>query len=595
MSWFRRFSNLFHREELNNDLDEELQFHIEARTRDNINAGMTADAARNNARQRFGNRTLAQESAHETNIVVSLQTIGQDLRYALRGLSKSPGFTALAVMALALGIGATTAVFTIVNGVLLRPLPFSEPERLFLISYRPVSGPFESGPSLVDSTYLEFKRQNQAFEDVATFAQDSASVTGAGEAVRVPTASVTSSFFPVLRVSPALGRAFLLEEEQGDSAVILSDKLWRARFGADPNILGKTIALDGTGRRVTGVMPPGFAFPGDTELWLPLAVVTNSHNSFSRPAVGRLRPSVSRQQAQAELDAFAHRLPTQIERSRGDMIAEIIPLKDLLVGKIRKSLLIFLGAVSFVLLIACANVANLLLMRGTSRRQEIAVRTALGARRGRLIRQLLTESMMLSLGGAAAGIVFTVLGVPALLALAPAGRVPRIEDIQIDGRVLAFALGLGIFTGLLFGILPALQATGRGLQEFLGLSGRSITGRRERLRSSLVVSEIALAMVLLTGAGLMVKSFTRMRAVNPGFRPDHVLTMAVDLPDSVYRTAADIQEFHARTLAALSNIPGVSAAGAVNWLPLTPSLVRGDFHLEDGAVCRTASSSISPE
>jgi predicted permease len=588
-------------DKLSGELDEELEFHLEARARDNIAAGMTPEAARLDARRRFGNRTLAKERTTEMNIVVAdiavlMETIGQDLRYAFRGLRKSPGFTAVAILALGLGIGANTAVFTVVNAVLLRPLPFPQPSRLFLISYKPQRNSVTlDGPGLWDQHYLAFLRQNRAFEHVATFGQDSVALTGAGSAVRVPAAMVTSSFFPVLQVNPAIGRAFSPEEErQGGGVTLIGDRLWRSRFGADPNILGKTIVLGGIGHTVIGVMPPGFAFPYDAELWLPLevrdelGVCVSPHgrpqpcNSFFRPAVGRLRPFVSRQQAQAELAAFAQHLPGESAEDKSEMSAEVLPFKDLLVGKIRKSLLIFMGAVVFVLLIACANVANLLLMRATSRRQEIAVRTALGARRSRLVRQLLTESTLVSLGGAAAGLVLAILGVPALLALAPAGRVPRMEEIHIDGWVLAFALGLGTFTGILFGLVPAFQATGRELRDYLSQSGRTVTSGRERLRSALVVAEIALALVLLTGAGLMVKSFLRMRAVNPGFHPDNILTMTVDLPESTYPTTTVIQAFHTRTLAKLSNLPGVLSAGAVNWLPLGDALIKGSFHLEGG-------------
>jgi predicted permease len=597
MSWLNRLSNLLRGDKLSGELDEELEFHLEARTRDNLAAGMTPDAARLDARRRFGNRTLAQERTHEMNILVLMETISQDVRYAFRGLRKSPGFTAVAILALGLGIGANTAVFTVVNAVLLRPLPFPQAGRLFLISYKPQRGPVTlDGPGLWDQHYLAFLRQNRAFERVATFGQDAMALTGAGSAVRVPAAMVTSSFFLVLQVNPAIGRAFSPEEERqgGGGVTLIGDRLWRNRFGADPNILGKTVVLDGIGHTVIGVMPRGFAFPYDAELWLPLevrdelAVCVSPHgrpwpcNSFFRPAVGRLRPSVSREQAQAELEAFAQHLPGASGENKSEMIAEVLPFKDLLVGKIRQSLLIFMGAVVFVLLIACANVANLLLMRATSRRQEIAVRTALGARRSRLVRQLLTESTLVSLGGAAAGLVLAVLGVPALLALAPAGRVPRVEEIHIDGWGLAFALGLGTFTGILFGLLPAFQATGRELRDYLSQSGRTVTNRRERLRSALVVAEIALALVLLTGAGLMVKSFLRMRAVNPGFRTENILTMTVDLPESTYPTSTAIQAFHARTLAKLSNLPGVLAAGAVNWLPLGDALIKGSFHLEGG-------------
>jgi predicted permease len=594
MSWFNRLLSLLRRDELGRGLDEELQFHVDARTRDNLQSGMTPEAARQDASRRFGNQMLTKERTRDMDIIVSLETIGQDLRYAFRGLRKSPGFAAVAVMALAIGIGANTAVFTVVNGVLLRPLPFPESGRLFLISCKAQQHIFDNGPGLSDHHYLEFQRQNHAFERIATFGQNSVALTGAGDAVRLPVAMITPSFLPALRVNPAMGRVFLPEEDRPDrnGVTLISDKLWRSRFGADPNILGKTVKLDGADRKVIGIMPAGFTFPYDAELWLPVAVGDDPHNSFFRPVVGRLRPGVSAQQAQAELEAFAQHTSKGPGEKEG-LTPEILPLKDLLTGSIRKSLLIFMGAVAFVLLIACANVANLLLMRGASRRQEIAVRAALGAGRSRLIRQLLTESTLVSLAGGAAGIVLAVWGVPALLGLAPKDKIPRIEEIHIDGWVLAATFGMAVFTGILFGLAPAFQSTRSELRESLNASGRAITGGREGLRSALVVSEIALALVLLTGAGLMLKSFSRILAVDPGFRPENVLTMTVDLPGvstfrfgqsngSLYQTAAEIQAFHTRVLEKLSTLPGVTAAGAVDWLPLRPWFVRGDFHLEGG-------------
>ena len=584
MSWFNRLSNLLRREDLGRELDEELQFHIDARVRDNLKAGMTEEAARRDARRRFGNWTLAKEKTQEMNIIVAIQTVGQDLRYALRSLRKSPGFTALAVLAMALGIGANTAVFTVVNGVLLRPLPLVQPERLFLISYMPRLGPFAGRPFIDSHDYLEFQRRTHAFERVTAFDGGQVTLTGAGDAVRLPAGLVTSSFFPVLRVSPAMGRTFAAQEEERGSpgVAVLSQELWRSRFAADPNILGKAITVDGIKRSVIGVMPAGFAFPGDAQLWLPLTVEAGPGNSFFRFAFGRLRPSVTRRQAQAEWEALVPQLPHAPEDHRNGWVAEVLPLQDLLVGQIRKSLLIFMGAVAFVLLIACANVANLLLMKGSLRRQEMAVRTALGAPRSRLIRQLQTESAMLSLGGAIAGLLSAIFGVRALLGLAPAGIIPRVAEIHLDARVIGFALGLGAVTGILFGLLPAVQATGRELRTFVSQAGRAVTGRGEGLRSLLVISEIALTLVLLTGAGLLLKSFLRMRAVDPGFRAENVLTMTVELPESLYNTTVGIQAFHARTLKKLSNLPGVLAAGAVNWLPLNGPLMWGLFHLYDG-------------
>lgn len=584
MSWFNRVSNLFHRKQIDDELDEELQFHLEARTRANLNAGMNAEAARHDARRRFGNATLAKERAHEMDIASSIETVGRDLRYALRSLRKAPAFTVVAILTLTLGFGATTAVFTIVNSVLLRPLPFLDPGLLFLISYQSKDRTSKNQPGLYDVNYLEYRRENQAFDKVATFNDDSAALTGAGAAARVPTALVTSSFFPVLGVNPVIGRTFLREEEQpGKSHVaVLSDQIWRSRFGADPNILEKTITLDGEPYSVIGIMPASFTYPHDAAVWLPLDVGGDPHNTYIRPVIGRLRPSVSQQQAQAELEAFARHWPLVPGTSRDNMVGEVLPMRDLLVGNIRRPLLIFMGAVAFVLLIACANVANLLLMRGTSRQRELAIRNALGASRWRVVGQLLTESTLLSLGGTVGGILVAILGVPALLALAPAAGVPRMEEIRIDGIVLALSLGLGVFVGILFGLVPALRATGLRVSDSLGLGGRTSTGGRRRLHSLLVISEIAMALVLLTGAGLMIRSFMLIRAVDPGFRTENIVTMTADLPEASYPTAAAIQAFYANVLAKISNLPGVVAAGAVNWMPLQPVLVRGDFNLDGG-------------
>ena len=315
-------------------------------------------------------------------------------------------------------------------------------------------------------------------------------------------------------------------------------------------------------------------------MWTPLDATPNDHNSFSRPVLGRLKPGVTVQQAKAEFDAWVRHLPLERGERNNEMLAETLPLKDLLVGDIRTSLLIFAGAVAFVLLIACANVANLLLMRAASRQQEIAVRGALGAGRWRLIRQLLTESSLVALAAGAAGLILARLGVPLLLAMAPGGKIPRMEQIHFDGWVLAFTFGVAALTGIAFGLAPAFQATRNPLRAGLNAGGRTNTVRSEGLRSVLVVLEIAMALVLLTGAGLMLKSFARMRSVNPGFRAGNVLTMTVDLPDSVYRTTHEIKAFHARTLDKLANLPGVAAVGAVNWMPFAGALTTGTFQIE---------------
>jgi len=431
----------------------------------------------------------------------------QDLRYAVRMLRRNPGFTTVAVLALALGIGANTAVFTVVNGVLLRPMPFPEPERLFLVSYSPERGPFDFGPAMVDSHYLEFRRDDKLFEHTAVFQNGAPNLTGAGDPVKLRVANVTPDFLAVVRVNPAMGRNFLPEEGQAGRGhvVLLSEKLWRGRFGADSKILGRSIKLDGVNQTVIGVMPAGFNFPDDAEAWRPLALMTDPGNSFLLPVIGRLKPGVSPQQAQAELETLSPRFTKHEGEDPSGMVPRIVPLKELLVANVRLSLRIFAGAVGFVLLIACANVANLLLARAAGRQQEMSVRAALGASRWRLMRQLLTESTMISVAGGVVGILMALWGVPALLALAPEGKIPRVEQIHIDGWVLAFTIGVSLIAGIAFGLAPAFHAARRELRDTLSQSGRTLTGRHEALRSSLDVMRLVLTQALrLVAVGVVL-------------------------------------------------------------------------------------------
>ncbi len=508
-------------------------------------------------------------------------TLLQDLRYAFRMFQRSPGFTILVIAALAGGIGVNTAVFTVLNGVLLRPLPFPEPERLSLLSYIPKKSPFITQPRLEDRFFLEFRRKQRSFEDITAFTAGPVNLAGSGDAVQVPAAQVNPQFFSVLQVHPAKGRPFSADEGQAgrDNVVLLSDKLWKSRFGGSPNIIGQHINLDGVDRTVIGILGEGFSFPYDTELWIPWEVRLQRGNSFVFPVAGRLKPGVSREQARAELESFG--LGFAGNRP-AEMKTEVLPLKELLVGDIRESLQIFAEAVAFVLLIACANVANLLLIRAARRQQEIAVRSALGAGRWRIVRQLLTESTLISLAGAAAGLLVAVWAVPALLAMAPTGKIPRIDEIRIDGWVLAFTVGIAMLTGILAGLAPAFQATRRELRPSLASDGRT-SFRRGRLRGALVVAEIALTLILLTAAGLMMKSFLKMRSVNPGFRSENLLTMTVDLPPAIYRTPEQVRDFHRRTLEKLSALPGATSVVAVNWRPLGQALIRGDFQVESRA------------
>ena len=564
------------RSNMESEMDAELRFHIETRAVDLIRGGLSREEAMRRARIEFGGVEPVKEEGREARGVSFFDELFQDLRHGQRVLRKSPGFATVAILTLALGIGANTAVFTVVNGVLLRSMPFPEADRLFLVSLNTGFQQFEWQPEVSDRDYLAFRGQEQSFEQVASFSQGStANLTGAGDPVHIQVAYVTTEFFQTLRTNPAIGRGFAAgEDEPGrDNVVVLSNELWKERFGADPEILGKAIRLDGS-RTVIGIMPLGFEFPG-VKVWMPLAIRIDEHNSFMRPVVGRLRSSVTPQQALAELKTFAKHLGPERDR-----MPLILPLKDLLVANIRPSLLVFAGAVAFVLLIACANVANLFLARATGRFQEMAVRSALGAGRWRLMRQLLVESTLISLAGGAAGILLAFWSVRALMALAPAGKVPRMEMIRIDGWVLTFTFGLSVITGVVFGLVPAFRATRHGARESLGQAARGVIGGRERIRSALTVSEMALALILLMGAGLMLESFLRLRAVNPGFSPHSVMTLTVDLPDSEYHTANQMQAFHTRMLGELSRLPGVLAAGAVNWIPLGETLAEGTFQVE---------------
>ncbi|MBZ5577334.1 MAG: ABC transporter permease [Acidobacteriia bacterium] len=506
-----------------------------------------------------------------------------DLRYALRMLYRKPGFAAVAVLTLAVGIGANTAVFTVVNAALLRPLPFPEPERLYLVSYLPRDFPVGVGPGLFDRHYLEFHRQDRVFESLTTYGTSTASLTGAGEPVRVTAASVTADFFSVFRAHPALGRTLAPGEDQPghDAVAMLSDRLWRSHFGADTHVLGRTIKIDGIARTVIGVMPPAMQFPG-AELWIPLEVRANPHTTMTRTVVGRLKPGITQTQARGELEALRSRWTTFPGMQTADMRAEVLPMRELFVAGFRKSLWIFAGAVGFVLLIACANVANLFLTRAVGRQQETTLRSALGASRWRLIRQLLAESALVSLIGGAVGVLLAWWGVPALLALAPEGVIPRADALHIDGLVLAFTLGISVLTGIGFGLAPALRATSRELRDSLSQSGRTLTGRHDWLRGALVVSEIALALVLVTGAGLLVKSFLRMRSVDPGFRTENLLLVTLEAPHAQHLDAGRARALFRQFGERLSRLAGVRAVGAASFPPIAGRWIRGDFQVEGG-------------
>ena len=576
-----RLRSLFRRHETEQDLEDELQFHLAQKVAQEIAAGKTPADARYSALRAMEGMEQRKEEIRDLRQVRWLQDLAQDLGYSLRTLSKAPGFTAVSAIVLALGIGANTAVFTVVNSILLRPLPYTEPDRLFLISNVPKALFFDPGPTMVDRDYLSFRQHNHSFESLATLgsaAGKKITLNGRGNPIVLTASQVGPDFLRVLRVSPAIGRGFLAEGKVDPDVVLLSHQLWISRFGGDPKAIGRILTLDGVSYTIVGVMPDWFTFQ-NADLWIRDEIRLNPHNIHLLPVLGRLKPGVSPEQAQAELLTFAAALSHDHGLTRNGFTTHVLPLKELFVAGTRKLLLIFAGAVAFVFLIACANFANLLLIRGAGRQPELAVRAALGASRWRLIRQLMAESTLLSLAGAFLGLLLSVASVHALSALLPLENIPARNEIHLDMRVLAFTFGLSLVTGLIFGLAPALRATRRELREGVSEGGRNLLIRSDRLRIALVTTEIALALVLLTGAGLLVRSFLKLHAVDPGFRSSNLVTATFDLPRVRYQTAAQMRAFDERILSLLLSLPGTKSVAAVSFLPFGFG-VRGDFQLE---------------
>ena len=495
----------------------------------------------------------------------------RDFVFALRRLFKAPAFTLVAVVTMALGIGANSAIFSVVNGVLLKPLPYPQPDRLVGV-YQTSEGHrvVMSGPNFTD-----IAKNATTLENAAAVSTGRAILTGEGEPTRLPIAEVSASLFSVLRVRPALGRVFNANENTPGSAnvVILSHAIWQQRFGGDPGVIGHRVTLDGIAKEVVGVMPAGFSYPSGREAWLPLEYdenfVTRQRGAWYLDVVARLKPDVTPQQSAAEVETLGRQLARQYPNDNGEIGMTTYPLLESMVGDIRRAVLVLLGAVGFVLLIACTNVANLLLARAAARGSELAVRTALGANRARLVRQLLTESVLLSLIGAGAGLLLAVWGVDLLTRLEPAG-IPRLDNVRVDGAVIVFTFVTGLLTGVLFGLVPAFSAT-RGLADTLKESGRGAVGARggHRIRAVLVVVELALAVMLLAGAGLLLRSFAKLQAVDPGFKIDPALTFDLTLPDTRYKEDERRVAFFDQLLSRLRALPGARDASAVMGLPLS--------------------------
>ncbi|HEY6186723.1 MAG TPA: ABC transporter permease [Pyrinomonadaceae bacterium] len=518
-------------------------------------------------------------------------TLFQDLRYGVRMLLKNPAFTAVVVLALALGIGANSAIFSVVNALLLRPLPFDEPQQLMMVwGVAKNSGDTRMVLSIPD--LKDLREQSQTIEYLAPYNGSGTTLANGDESERVFGANVSADIFPILRVKPILGRVFTREEDVtgGPAVVVISQNLWQRSLGSDPAIIGKEIKLGGKGTTVVGVMPADFRFPiqGEkSDYWQPISsspayvAAKDIRGSRSLRVLTRLKPGVTRAQAQSELAAIADRLSEQYPDSNTGLTFNLTPLHEDIVGRVRPALLIILGAVGFVLLIACANVANLLLARAAARHKEIAIRTALGAGRLRIVRQLLTESVLLSVMGGGLGLLFAMWGVDLLVAASPAD-LPRIREIGLDTHVLGFTAGVSLLTGILFGLVPALQASKLDLNESLKEGGRGSTEslRRNRVRSLLVISEVALSLVLLVGAGLLIRSFVALLRTSPGFDAQSILTVDIPLSRSKFPEREQQTAYVQQLLERTRQVPGVEAVGAVNILPLSGNSRESSFTIE---------------
>lgn len=508
-----------------------------------------------------------------------------DFRYALRQLIKAPSFAIVAILTLALGIGACTAIFSVVNTVLLRPLDYPNPDRLVVI--RETNLPKFPEFSVSPPNYIDWERQTKSYESIAAYTAAALNLTGEGEPQRLIGVKVTAHYFDVYGVKPVLGRMLLPEEDAvgKNHVVVLSYGFWQRVFGGARDVLGRSVQLNGEPNQIVGVAPYGFGIASKVDVWTPMAFKPDQTDNKARgghyiSVIGRLKPGVTVTQAKAELDVIANQLAVQYPDSQKGWGIFMMPLQDYQVREVEKVLYTLLGAVGCVLLIACANLANLLLARATARHREISIRAALGAGRGRLVRQLLTESVVLAVCGGATGVILARWGLDALLALAPSD-LPRTSDIRLNAGVLIFSLGLSILTGLFFGIAPAWLAARADVNEALkhGTRGSTEGGARGRLRSALVVVEVTLALVLLGGAGLLARSFIELAHVDPGFIPENATLMRLSLPQNKYPKPEQQAAFADALLERLKNLPGVQAVGLTHSMPLVSDYVLG-FNIE---------------
>jgi predicted permease len=569
MPWLRR---LWGRAQAEKQLAKELDFHVEQRIAGHVAAGMRPEEARRQARIEFGGMEAVKEDCREARRVHIIETLIQDVRYALRLLRKNPGFTAAVVLTLALGIGANTAMFSVVEGVVLAPLRYFQPDRLVMV--------WESNPRFPRvwvsyPNFQDWQRTARSFRQMAAFMERGVDLTGPGTPEHLNGKAISSGFFSTLGAELTLGREFSPEEDRhgGTAVVIISNRLWRDRFDGSPKALGKSVTLDGVGCTIVGVTPQGFRLEDAADVYTPLGrgdplVLNDRAGHDGIFSVARLEPGVTVSHGQAEMSTIQNGLDRLYPDANRDLGIYIEPLKQEIVGNVGGTLLLLLGAVGLVLLIACANVTNLLLARSAARAREFAVRSALGANRARLVRQLLTESVLLSLAGAALGLLIAMLGVRSVLAALPES-LPRSGNIDVNAPVLLFTLGVSITVGILSGLAPALKSWSIDLQASLKEGGRGSTSTHHRAQSSLVIVQMALTLVLLVGAGLLFRTIRRLWDVDPGFDTQHLITFKVGVSHSLTKTASSTRIAYQQLIERIRQIPGVQAADFTDSVPLS--------------------------